>query len=215
MAPLPESLNGLPSSSLKPSRSAGSAFLPPSDQVNLTGPRLPSMAGNSKLMIDHAGIAQAVVTAGRGLDRGRVEQVARGERHVDRMARHVTQGAAAELPPATPFERLIVRRVGLHLRRTDPAIPVERLRAFAQFRSEVTLGPYRTVTPDVDLFRFAENAGLNHGRGTTEAVACRTLVAHHRLNLHLLRRFRNQTRFVDGPCQRFLAEAVLAHPHRH
>ena len=64
--------------------------------------------------VDHRplGIGLFVVAAGVGLHSGRIAEIERHKRHVERVAGHVAQGSGAEVPEAAPREGMVAHAIG-------------------------------------------------------------------------------------------------------
>ena len=77
------------------------------------------------------------------------------------------------------------------------------------------LRPDRPVGPDVDFLDRAESVGAEQFDAGAEAVGRRALVAHLGAEVLLGGELPHYAGFLDGPGQRLLAEAVLAHLHGH
>src|SRR5207247_6540794 len=123
----------------------------------------------------------------------RVTVLKLSEGHVNDMTGHIAHGAGAKILPASPRERMInatastsstfvvrCRRiffVGPHGRGTNPKIPIEsrRNRVFALGPIN-PLRPDRTIAPNVQFERLADQAGLNDFDGATETAGCASLV---------------------------------------
>ena len=123
--------------------SSGS-FSPPSYQVRVTGPR-PLRAPNRVRMIDQTRIALVVDDARSvdDLDRLGVEQLECHAGDVDGVAGHVAERAGAEVEPAAPVERLVVRVVGTVVGGPEELVPANVIGDAGRI-----LGPADALRPD-------------------------------------------------------------------
>ena len=157
------------------------------------GPRF--VGGELELDDRPLGIALLVVARRFGLDRDRVAQIEGHERHVDRVAGHVAQGAGAEIPEAAPGERMIavaerpLWRGPSHRSQCRFAGP-----ASGRPGRSAALRPDRAIGPDVNFLHRADRAGPNERGRLAQAAVGRALVAHLRGRLS----FRGPPR----PCRR-------------
>ena len=179
-----------------------------------------------------------VVAGGFRDDFGREFQVASAVRHVGGVARHVAEGAGTEVPPTAPLEGVIDARPEFAFRRrTNPAVPIDVLESgfdllflfgdfvvgdirifFADLGGEFfhrhvavrTLGPNRTVRPNVDGFDFADDAGFNLGDAVAHRVERATLVPHLGADAVFLGEVAEVTGFADRAGERLLGVSVFA-----
>src|SRR4051812_29410457 len=99
------------------------------------------------------------------------------------MARHVSERAGAEVPPAAPGERMVVVAIGTLFGRPKPEVPIQA-RGYRLLRRALdALRPDRPVGPDVHLFDGPECAGADTVGISAHAVASRALVTHLRDDL--------------------------------
>src|SRR5436190_4281258 len=141
------------------------------------------------------------------LDGTWVAQLGRAERHIRRVARHITQGARAKIEPATPVEGMINALLERpRLGRTQPDIPLEPFRNRVAPRwTRDALRPDRSVAPDVNLLHVADQPGMHDFYRAAQAVLGAALVAHLRDHPVFLGNFAQVTRFINGLSQRLLA----------
>ena len=134
------------------------------------------------------------------------------------VAANVAQHTGAEVPPATPGERMVGGVIGSLGGRAKPQVPVEPrghgrrcLRPRHAARRDV--GP--AVRPGVDLPDFADRAGPDVLADHPRAFACLALVSHLGSHVGLLGRPGHFEGLPYTVRQRLLAEYVLAHLDRH
>ena len=137
-----------------------------------------------------------------GKNRSRVAKLQSHERHVSSMASHITKGAGAEIPPATPSKRMITRSIRAHLGRPDEFIPMNMFRAFmgtgwsgGNFRS---LWPNRPVGPNMNFFNLTDNACTNDFYCFAETVFSGTLITHLGADLLFNSKFTKNASFFYG-----------------
>ena len=105
--------------------------------------------------------------------------------------------------------------VGPHRRGTNPKIPIESRRNRIFARGPINpLRPDRTIAPNVQFERLADQAGLNDFDGATETAAGASLVAHLGGDLLLPGEVTQVAGLENRVGQRFLNVGVLAHFHR-
>ena len=119
---------------------------------------------------------------------GRIAEFQRAVRGVQIVAPHVAERACPEVPPAAEIERVVDRAtapvlgchvrdrialwphalIGAHRGRSDPQLPVERVRhgVIARRASWHPLGPDGTVGPDVDFAHGTDGSCGNELAGT-------------------------------------------------
>ena len=183
--------------------------------------------GDLVLAVDHRALGV--------LHRAKLEAA---ERQVHRVARHVAEGARAEVEEAAPGERMIhvlaelpgvidVGAGGIHVEErtllggAQPDVPVEGLRNRVARRAAgdvlldvEALRPHGTVRPHVHFLHVAEDAALEDLHVAAEAVAARTLVAHLGDDAVLLGRLAEVLGLPEGAHEGLLHIDVDAHLHR-
>src|SRR5207237_1198317 len=141
----------------------------------------------------------------------RVTKLECAKRHIDGMTRHVPEGAGPEVVPTAPLECMVRVFLVWPLRSgAEPTIPIQGRRNRILARRPIqALRPNGAIAPDMQLERFADDAGLNDFDGPTQPALGAALVAH--LGGQFL--FGGQpaqcARFVNSLGQRLLAKTVL------
>src|SRR5450432_158538 len=117
------------------------------------------------------------------------------------MTTHITQSACSKSPETTPAERNILLVIGFLLSGPQPEIPPEFCRyRIGAFRCSKSLGPNRTVGPDLDICCISDDSGtipLLHG---PHAISGGTLIPHLGNHFVSFRRFRQHTGFINIMC---------------
>src|ERR1043166_8001234 len=164
---------------------------------------------------------------------GWVTELERAERHVCGVTRHITKRTGAEILPPAPVPRMIdavatttttsargrvagPRSLVWTLRcRAEPKVPVERIGNGIFAGGPVhALRPDGPVSPDIDLANRADDASLNDFNGASQPIFGAALVAHLRCDFVFFCQPAQQSRFINGLGQWFLAINVFAHFHR-
>src|SRR5690242_15187708 len=109
---------------------------------------------------------------GHRFDFCRITKAKCAERHIDRVAGHVAQGAGAEILPATPVEGMIdvlFERPGGS--RSEPDVPFHRFRyGVAAIGTVHSLRPDRTIGPDMNFLNISNDPGLNAFHRPAQAI---------------------------------------------
>ena len=153
--------------------------------------------------------------AGTGLHgRGR-SKVENLEEPREAVAAHVAERTAAEVVPPAPDERQVGLVVRTHRRRTHPHVPVEVCgRLLFLLRPFDPLRPVGAAGPVVDLTHAADGAIGEPVGDRLGGLTRRVVYGERRGDLRFARYPRHATRLSDRVRHRFLAEHVLALPHR-
>src|SRR5690606_4455578 len=158
------------------------------------------VVARGELELDMRRHREAVAIEGRRhrFDARRVAELEREEREVHRVARHIAEGARAEIPPASPAEGQVGVVVRTFRGRPEPEVPVEALRDLVLLlRALHSLIPDWTIRPNVDLANLADAAGLDDFRGAAKTLVRGALVPHLGGDLVLRRRLAHDARLVD------------------
>ncbi len=140
-----------------------------------------------------------------------VSEVESLEGGVENMAGHIAECAGAEIPPAAEVPGVVAAVIRTFGGRTEESIPVECRRYFLRFyRTRKALRPDRTVGECVDTGHFTDFAVPNPVADFAHTVARSALVTHLGGYFVFVGKTGEQTRLVNGMCERLLAVYMFA-----
>ena len=148
-------------------------------------------------------------------DLGRVAEVERTHRHIERVAAKVANGTIAEVVPAAPLGRMIdAVFVRTHRRRAAPEIPVHSVRhRILAGRAHAAIGPAVSRVPDVHVGYLPKQPGLNQFDAPAKIRRGAALVAGLGDDARRAGQFPQRTRLGDRVSQRLFAVHVPAGLH--
>ena len=101
------------------------------------------------------------------------------------------------------------------MRRAEPDVPIESIRnGIFSIGARHSLGPMRTVGPNVQFERLANNTGLDDLDSTAQTRGRASLVAHLCGQFIFPRQLTHHASFINGLNEWLLTKSVLAHLHR-
>src|SRR5262249_27711760 len=117
---------------------------------------------------------------GFGFDLGGVTEIQSAEGQVDRVARHISERAGAEILEAAPVERIVDSiLIWPALGGAEPDVPAQGVRdEVGAFRAVHSLWPHGAVCPYVHFVHLADEAVLDAFDSATQAIGCAALIAH-------------------------------------